>query len=474
MKLSAVWVMAALVPAAAAQPADLDAVIPSDQIRDAFSVSDWSIQRLNVPDAEPAPVDVDVALDGVTRRLHLAPHSLRSTDFTVHVETSPGVFVTEAPPAPRTYRGYVEGMEDAAVAASILDGRLYAVVDRGHGDVWAVQPLVDTFEHAPADAHLVFHSSDLIAIDGVCGNEDLAEFVGGFPIENPGVLSAEFGTEIAADADNLYYALNGRSIPNTVADVENIINRVSVIYEATGEICYKITEIIVRSSGDPPRYNSNDPQTLLNSFQAEWNASHGGITRDTAHMFTGRDLNGNVIGIARGFNLICNIGSSYALSQARFTGNLLFRTGLVAHELGHLWGAQHCDSFGNCRIMCSGIGGCTGILDSFGPNSTNSILNHRNTRTCLGRCGGESPVPCNWIKKLTGKCKGDTIKGKVILWTNEFNGATMFLEVDGKPEQVVISGKKGKYISFPFDPGRYLVEIVDPPDCGFSKNVSCN
>ncbi len=474
MRMSAVLVAVVLAPVALAGTAESDSAIPPEQIGEAFSVSSWTIQTLSVPDADPAPVDLDIELGGITRRVHLAPYSIRTPDFTVHVEVEPGVFVTEPAPTPRTYRGYVDGMERAVVAASIIHGQLFAVIDAGLGDVWAVQPVSEEFEQAPVEAHIVFHAGSMTSIDGVCGNEDLAEFVQGFPVENPGAFGDEYGTEIAADADNRYYILNGQSVPNTVADVENIINRVSVIYEGTAEICYKITEIIVRSSGDPSRYTSNAPDTLIGQFQAEWNANHGNIVRDTAHMFTGRDLSGSVIGIARGFNLICNIGSSYALSQARFTGNILARTGLVAHELGHLWGAVHCDNFGNCRIMCSGLGGCTGILDSFGPNSTTSITNHRNSRQCLGRCNGESPVPCNYIRKLTAKCKGDTIKGKVVLWTNEYSGALVFVDVDGNIERVTIGGKKGKYITFPFDPGNYSVEIVDPPDCGFSKNASCN
>jgi hypothetical protein len=51
--------------------------------------------------------------------------------------------------------------------------------------------------------------------------------------------------------------------------------------------------------------------------------------------------------------------------------------------MGHNWGALHCNGDADCRIMCSGIGGCAGSPTAFGNSATNSISNFADTRTCL-------------------------------------------------------------------------------------------
>lgn len=65
------------------------------------------------------------------------------------------------------------------------------------------------------------------------------------------------------------------------------------------------------------------------------------------------------------------------------------------HELGHNWDAEHCAEIQNdecpqsfpadCGIMCARLGGCNASLTQFGQPSINAIVDHRNSRDCLGR-----------------------------------------------------------------------------------------
>jgi hypothetical protein len=100
---------------------------------------------------------------------------------------------------------------------------------------------------------------------------------------------------------------------------------------------------------------------------------------------TGKNIVGGIIGRAWLF-AICESqfsGFGYGFSESRFTSNMVDRTQLTAHELGHNWSADHCDADSDCAIMCSGLGGCTGIGDQFGAQSIADITAYRNTRTCL-------------------------------------------------------------------------------------------
>ncbi|MFQ5806245.1 MAG: immunoglobulin domain-containing protein, partial [Phycisphaerae bacterium] len=130
-----------------------------------------------------------------------------------------------------------------------------------------------------------------------------------------------------------------------------------------------------------------------------------GVLRDVAHLMTGKDLNGGVIGIAW-LGVICNTSQGYGLSQSRFTGNFTNRVGLTAHEVGHNWDAVHCDGDGDCFIMCSGLGGCAHNVTRFGSRSIGDIVPFRNTRPCLTENGPTfltQPTPSQRV------CAGDPL-----------------------------------------------------------------
>jgi len=193
--------------------------------------------------------------------------------------------------------------------------------------------------------------------------------------------------EVAIDADNLYYKKNGSSVTNTTNDITKIINAVGAIYARDTQIEYAITQIIVRTTPNSA-YTSNSPSTLLQQFRSFWNTNHTSIHRDIAHLFTGRDLNGSVIGIAW-LGVVCT-SSGYGLSQSQYTTNLALRVGLTAHELGHNWSAGHCSGTG-CFIMCPTINGCGHDVTKFSAGSISAIVAHRDSRSCLSDAPPKSP-----------------------------------------------------------------------------------
>lgn len=369
------------------------------------TLEDWSVQSLD--QLEPLPdgaLAVLVELDHSEYVLALKPYSMRDVNFRVQVQVESGELVDFIPPPPATYRGEVAGIPGSVVAASLINGQLKAMIDLGTEDNWFIEPLSDYDSNADLSEHVIYRSSETIPTNRICGNSlfdlrqpidfDLeAESMGGYGsygIGDPGLdpMQNDEIADIAFDADYEFFQKNASNVGLTVADIEDVLNGVEVVYQRDVEICYNITHIIVRSSINDP-YTSNDAETLLNQFRSEWNANQGAIDRDLAHMMTGRNMNGGTIGIAW-LSVVCSRLYGYGLSESRYTSNFNHRIALTAHETGHNWSAQHCNGNGDCHIMCSMINGCNGVgLPNFGFQAVGEITNHKNSRTCLDDGCGE-------------------------------------------------------------------------------------
>ncbi|MCA9297939.1 MAG: hypothetical protein KDA28_02670, partial [Phycisphaerales bacterium] len=354
----------------------------------------YHVVDLDLPDEAGAPFDLDV-LFGEMDHVHLDPHSFRGASFQVLADRGEGVLEPVQVPEPRTYRGTTTGGGHAA--GSLLDDGLTLQINFDEADeAWFIEPLSAFVEGAPHGRHIVYRREAEIAPPAWC---DGGLETGALPEGRPNPSRSLYLCEIAFDADFEFYGLNGSSEANTVADIENVMAGVELAYERDCGIIYEITTVIVRTTSNDP-YTSNVPETLLGQFQSHWNGNQQGVHRDVAHLMTGRNMQGSVIGIAflRG---VCNANSGYGLSESRFTGAYNSRVALTAHELGHNWGANHCDSQGNanCDIMCSGLGGCGGYgAPEFEDPSIASITDWAARVDCLDVVpGGNIDLPLNDI-----------------------------------------------------------------------------
>lgn len=333
---------------------------------------------------------------------------MRGEGFEVLVQREPfGPLLPVAPPTVRTYRGTVVEMPGSRVAA-LLTGNaemtLTASIRTAHG-VYAIQPVRDLVPKSgagwpatPVGEHVVYFANDWVNRGGFgCGTTnahrplDVGEQQASGGVAGTGLALAD----LAIDTDVEFYQRNGSDVTNTVLDVENVMNTVEFIYERDLTITYELTTIVVRTV-EPDPYSSTDAGTLLCQFRAQWNGTpESFIRRDTAHLFTGKNMDGNTIGIAW-VGVMCNPSAfipgcggrgsvAYGVSESTFSGSITSRAALTAHELGHNWDAGHCTG-STCHIMCAGLGGCGGLFGSnlkFGPDATAEILAHKASRTCL-------------------------------------------------------------------------------------------
>lgn len=364
-------------PALTQRPIDLDAL---------------DLSRAIVVEPELTPTEagwlVSVPINGALRTFEFEPARIRSENARFQIQDATGALVDIPAPPSVAYRGEtIDGDAPLIASATIRDGKVWLLaVEPTPGDatLHALQPATDA---AGETRHLLYTGEDVAPIEGLCGLDGLDN-----PVRGDGgggdVLSGEsvdclFETEVALDADFEYYQLNGSDVAATIADMESIMNATNLIYIRDANITHTIVFNLVRT-------DVNDPYTLtgagdrLNQFRTEWNTNQTGVARDVAHFFTGFDVDGNVIGVAW-LSVICSPDFGYGLSQSRFTGNFAARVALTAHELGHNWSVNHCNQDSDCAIMCSGLGGCSGVITEFNPRSIAAMRSHRDSRSCLTR-----------------------------------------------------------------------------------------
>lgn len=329
-----------------------------------------------------------VSLDKQNYTLDLFPKNLRSENFTVEIQIADGSYVEVEPPAPMTFHGHVRGLPNSYATASVVGGKLNAMILLGEVDT-------ELFFIQPRDngrGYIEYNSLEVIDdgrwTDGHLPNPLMSAEE--YHDDGPPPLGPPTGdhylTEVAFDADYEMFQKNGSDLNDTIADMESIMNAVTIIYERDCQITWEITHIIVRTA-EPDPYSKTNAEGILNQFWTQWKNNHTNIHRDVAHLFTGKNVDGSTIGLAW-VKVICanlSYGFGYAMVESRFSTNYKQRVALSAHEIGHNYGCNgHCDGDGDCHIMCSAVNSCNGIgMPHFGPWAQGKIVSYADTRACL-------------------------------------------------------------------------------------------
>ena len=374
---------------------------------------------LQIPQGDlPQQFAMAIEIDGEVHEIELNRYSLRGPDFRVLVDD--GLQLNDIEPeAPRTYKGIVRNEEGATVRASLLESGLHALIDLGDDKgTWIVQPLA-SFEDADRMAssirgasertHVVLTDKFVLPAGAGCGNEffedrgDELEQNGGEGDVGELAGNNSYLIEVGTDTDYEFFVKNSSSITATLNDIELIWNFSESVYEDDVSILFELTTIVVRASSSDPYSSSTDSGTILNEFRNRWVSTANDeyrIKRDVAHIFTGKNVANNVLGLAL-VGTVCNQNIAYAMVESKWTSNLTLRTAVSVHELGHNFNASHCDQVASCssqpcRIMCSGVGACDSISGNnlkFETCAVNSIVNYRNSVSCDTLFGADIQLP---------------------------------------------------------------------------------
>jgi hypothetical protein len=368
-------------------------------VEGAGRIERYEIHSLSLPAWVPDAFSVSIPFDGGTHELTLDRISLRGDDFRLLVDHGDGQLVETPVELERTYRGTDLSTPGSMVAASLLPDGLHAIIHRGHEAEIVIQPASSLGIDRPAGTHVVFLASDSSA-EGHCGNDfmDDAAFHQGPDLPDDGAGGIAGTTlslvEVGIECDYEFFERNSSNVATTLNDAELIMNQCDIIYNRDVAIAHELTTVIIRADANDP-YTSTSIDGRLSQFVAVWGSTpENEVHRDVAHMFSGVNFSGGVIGLAY-VGVVCFSPNQYGVVESRYTSNLTFRTSLSAHEMGHNWNSNHCNGNAPCHIMCASNGGCNGVNGSnlkFGDFAVNAISNFRNSRGCLVDIGVD-PLP---------------------------------------------------------------------------------
>jgi hypothetical protein len=366
---------------------------------------------------------VSLPLGGVSRDIVLVPHSLRAASYRATATTDAGTVDVPAAPV-STYKGTVAGEPGSDVRMLVQDDLVMGYV-RTETDFLFVEPARAYDPDMPSDRLVIYRDADVRPEHrGECGSRGLIRYADALAgeVEDGDATGGNGGTstapktaalrtvEIATDADFEFFRAHGSSA-NAV--VEGILNQVDGIYTSELDLTFTITgQHVWQTSNDP--YNTSNQKRLLRQFKKEWNRAGGvgsGVSRDVAHLFTGRDLIGASLGQAFTGVVCSDPASAYSLSQASAT-SILVKT--VAHQLGHNFGVTaHDDERVPAVDECDGDGPlmCTTVQSAganvFSQVSKNEILSYVASRgTCLD-AGAPPPPPPPARRRVRGDFDGD-------------------------------------------------------------------
>jgi hypothetical protein len=257
----------------------------------------------------------------------------------------------------RLWRGALEGQPDSWTRLAEIGGRLEGVIWDGR-DLYVVGSYAEVANYLsapmlarPGDT-VVFRLSDTLDFlpqgycataptpEGLAANNGLVQYrnlVAELQVVAPGPTQQ---IQIAMIADSHLQTMLGDAMARMVASY-NIVD--GIYAEQLKLLILPEVMQLVPASDDP--FTATEGSGLLAQLstyrQARVELSSLGIT----HLFTGADLDGDPIGIAR-IRGACTTADGVSLTEGWY-GSSTTTALIMAHELGHNLGAEH-DGTGSC------------------------------------------------------------------------------------------------------------------------------
>ena len=265
------------------------------------------------------------------------------------------------------YRGKIEGNDESWIrltkigtqwSGMIWDGQELYIID----SMKVISPFLRTIPLPGQFKQGIYRLSDTRDLEeAACGvgsdgmpSEPLSEFRA-LTEELQETFSesasgATLNLDIAIVTDPLFAEIQQNSFGTaTDAAVLARVNVVDGIYSEQVGVQLNLVEILELSDNGP--LTATDSATLLSQF-GNFTDSSSFTHPGAAHLFTGRDIDGNTIGRAY-VSSLCSDRYGVGINEIRQGGTI--GSVLFAHELGHNFGAPHDNSNGSPCASTPGI-----------------------------------------------------------------------------------------------------------------------
>ena len=319
--------------------------------------------------------------------IYLEPNDMRAPDFKQTYVTDEGIFESEEPFVVNTFKGQTT---NGQIARFTIDENSFSGIilyDHYH---YVIGQAKDYTQNNADESLIVCKASDIIAKNedfSDYGNDTLVTPDDDIERESMEQDSTEGGSrstpctyylKIATDADYEFYQKNMYNLTGSYSEIFSKLNKAEGVYEARFKLKFIVTHQNVWTSTTASGYpytptmitvGSNqkiDADILLGNLRTYWNNNMTNVSRNLAHLFTGKeDLfspsgNSAIVGLAAPGGGHISDNWSYALTQKpTATWSAFEKT--VAHEIGHNLNASHPVNTVDCcnlnyqpSLMCQG------------------------------------------------------------------------------------------------------------------------
>ncbi|MCB0670103.1 MAG: T9SS type A sorting domain-containing protein [Saprospiraceae bacterium] len=291
-------------------------------------------------------------------------------------------------PAIRNY--LVRSGEDERVSGRIdFSGQgMHAVLHHPEGEIY-----IDPYQRGDQKYYLVYFTRDfrvspeLKALYNKHEHhfvQDAQHFIDQEPVRSPFSRELEEAVtlrtyRIAICATGEYATNHGGTVEGTLAAINTALNRINFIMESELAIHLQLIENndeLIFFDGDIDPFSDGNPSQMALENNNYLVANIGSANYDVGHVF-GSSCN-SVVGVSGGVGIVCTGMKGFGASCEISTSDR-FYIGIVCHELGHQFGAQH--TWNNCPPAPDGqFNGQT----AFEPGSGSTIMSY------AGSCGNQN------------------------------------------------------------------------------------
>ena len=312
---------------------------------------------------------ITVRSAGKDYELVVTPHDLLAAGYKAEETNMLGV-VQLARPAVRTYKGKIAGDAGSEVRLTIDNTRVEGFFQNAAGRLF-IEPAGRYSRFARPNELVVYRAEDSLKDNTFFCGADIAE-----KIELGREMATQGRTEnmmlvrvleLATEADLEWVNAHGGATQAN-NEIISILNMVEGTYSSELNLTISVVYQHAWSTADP--FGGVDMNAVLVNFRNYWNTNNGSVSRDAAHLFSGKTVTQSR-GLAY-LGVICR-SPAVAYGLSGYVGWAPGKFLVPAHELGHNLGADHADAAQNCAnsLMNPSLSGSTPM--SFCTFSRDSI-----------------------------------------------------------------------------------------------------